>query len=145
MASNGNWEDPTSQTLKHALLAYQNSHRFREHPLQVRAAFQRVATWLPPRQASLPLAQVNASFAKMLRDKAGRERGYKFGNHTLLMLQSTIKAAIDAGTISKNRVRQVPKLPPPPLPASTCRRRIQPVRQPISSPVNLLKKENNFS
>ena len=132
-----------NRTVREAFIDLQQSERFREFPLRVRDAFQRVATWLPPRQASFPIVQVNASFAKMLRDKAGRERGYKFGNHTLLMLQSIIKASVDAGTLSSNRVKQVPKLLPPPLPPSALRRRIAPIRHPNSSATSVSRKENS--
>jgi len=133
-----------NETVRDAFLDLQQSERFREYPLQVRDALQRIAAWLPPRQASLRIIEINASFAKMLRDKAARERGgYKWGNYALFFVQAIVKAAVDAGALSNNRVKCVPKLPPPPLPASTSRRRIRPVRQPISSPANLSKKENS--
>jgi hypothetical protein len=115
-------------TVREAFIDLQQSERFREYPLQVRAAFHRVAEWLPTRQASLPITEINASFAKMLRDKAARERGWKFGNYALLLLQSIIKAAVDAGTLSANRVRLVPKLPPPRQQSTHNRRAIKPVR-----------------
>jgi hypothetical protein len=106
------------------------SDEYWTYPVGVRAAFQRVVTWFPPRQASFPLAEINASFAKMLRDKAGRERGYKFGNHVLVLLQAIIKAAVDAGALSTNRIKQVPKLLPP-------RRRIAHERRRVKSPRQL--------
>jgi hypothetical protein len=121
----------SSGTVREAFIGLQQSERFREYPLQVRVAFQRVATWLPPRQASLPITEINASFAKMLRDKAARERGWKFGNYALLLLQSIIKAAVDAGTLSANRVQQVPKLLPPGQQSTHNRRAIKPVRSQI--------------
>jgi hypothetical protein len=132
-----------NSTIHQTFLALQRSDLFHDHPLRVRIAFQRVAAWLPARPASIPIIEINASFTKMLRDKAARERGWKFGNYTLLLLQAIIKAAIDAGALCSNRVKQVPKLLPPPPPPSTCRRRIRPVRQPTYSSVNLLKRENS--
>jgi hypothetical protein len=130
-------------TVREALIDLQQSERFREFPLQVRDAFLRVGAWLPPRQASLPITEINASFAKMLRDKAARERGWKFGNYALLLLQAVIKAEVNAGKLSSNRVKQVPKLLPPPLPPSTLRRHIAPIRQPNSSAISLSRKENS--
>jgi hypothetical protein len=117
-----------TRRIREAILELQLAPQYREYPLEVRSAFHRVAAWLPPREASFPIAQVNASFATMLRDKAGRERGYRFGNYALLLLQSIIKAAVDAGTLSANRVRLVPKLPPPRQQSTHNRRAIKPVR-----------------
>jgi hypothetical protein len=130
-------------TVREAFIDLQQSERFREYPLQVRAAFHRVAEWLPTRQASLPITEINASFAKMLRDKAARERGWKFGNYALLLLQSIIKAAVDAGTLSANRVKQVPKLAPLKGPPSRDRRRIKPIRGGLLVENNLAKAENS--
>jgi hypothetical protein len=118
------------------------SDEYRRCPLQVRDAFRRVATWLPSRDASFPVTAIDSSFAKMLRDRASRERGYKFNNHTLVLIQVVVARAVDTGMVTHNRVRQIPKLPPPPRPTSTCRRRIRPVRQSTPS-VNLLKRENS--
>lgn len=103
------------------------SDQFRQHPLQVRAAFQRVATWLPPREAAFPIKEINAAFARMLRDKAARERGWKFGNYALLLVQAISKVAVDAGALPNNRVKWVPKLPPPRR-QSTERRYVKPAR-----------------
>jgi len=122
-----------NHTVCEAFIELQQSEQFREYPLQVRDAFQRVATWLPPRQASLPIIEINASLARMLRDKAARERGWKFGNYALLLLQSIVNAAVDAGTLSKNRVRQVPKLLPPRQQPTSHRRRIDPIRRRIAN------------
>jgi hypothetical protein len=129
-------------TLREAFIEVQQSEGFREYPLQVRAAFQRVEAWLPPKQAALPITEIDGSFARMLRDRAARERGWKFGNYTLLLLQATINAAVEAGTLPTNRVKKVPKILPPSLPTTTFRRRIRPARHPISSPASLSKKES---
>jgi hypothetical protein len=66
----------------------------------------------------------------MLRDKAARERGWKFGNYALLMLQSIIKAAVEAGALSTNRVKQVPKILPP-RQQSNHRRAIRSIRHRV--------------
>jgi hypothetical protein len=132
-----------ADTLAQAFVKFRSLEKFRSYPLKIRTYFQDVADWLPDREAYFPVTYINASFAKRLRDKAARARGWKFGNYALILLQILISNAAETGAIAVNRVRQVPKLPPPPLPASTCRRRIRPFRQPISSPVNPLKKENS--
>jgi hypothetical protein len=126
-----------------AYRAYAELDEFRALPLKVRTALRSVANWLPPREASYLLIDIDASFAKKLRDRASRERGWRFGNYALLLLQSIIKAAVDAGTLPTNRVKQVPKLPPPRFPAFSGRRTIRSVRQRMSSPVNVLKRENS--
>jgi hypothetical protein len=133
----------SSGTVREAFIGLQQSDRFREYPLQVRIAFQRVATWLPPRQASLPITEINASFAKMLRDKAARERGWKFGNYALLLLQAIVKVAVEAGTLPSNRVKQVPKLAPVKGPPSRDRRQIKPIRGGLLVENNLAKAENS--
>jgi hypothetical protein len=130
-------------TLKGALLQFRSSDSFRERPLQVRTAFDKIIQWLPDRDGSLPLDAITASFARTLRDRAARERGWKFANTTLVLVQMLVGRAIETGVLAVNSVKQVPKLPPPPLPASTCRRRIKPVRGSISLSANLLKKENS--
>jgi hypothetical protein len=130
-------------TVCEAFVGLQQSERFREYPLQVRDAFQRVATWLPPRQASLPIIEINAALARMLRDKAARERGWRFGNYALLLLQSIVNAAVDAGTLSSNRVKQVPKLAPLKAPPSRDRRRIKPIRRGLLVENNLAKVEDS--
>jgi hypothetical protein len=132
-----------NRSIREAFLLLQSAPRYREYPLKVRDAFQRVATWLPPRHASLPITEINASFAKMLRDKAARERGWKFGNYALLLLQAIIKAAVEAGTLSSNRVKQVPKLAPLKAPPSRDRRRIKPIRGGPLVENNLAKVENS--
>jgi hypothetical protein len=116
-----------NSSLREALASFLASDEYWTYPVGVHAAFQSVVTWFPPRHASLPIVEINASFAKMLRDKAGRERGYKFGNYALLLLQAIIKAAVDAGALSTNRMKQVPRLLPP-------RRQLAHDRRPIKSP-----------
>jgi hypothetical protein len=124
-----------------ALVDYQRSDQFCEHPLQVRMIFQVVTIWMPDREASTPLVEINASFAKRLRDRAARERGYRFGNYALLMLQAVIKVAINSGTLSSNRVVQVPRLLPPRR-QSTHRRNIRPIRHRISAQTDSGREES---
>ena len=126
-----------------AYAQFRTSDEYWSWPPSVRVAFHKVHCWLPQRATKTALAGVNARFARALRDKAARERGWKFGNYALLLLQSIINAAVHAGALSNNRVKQVPKLLPPSLPPSTCRRRIRSVRQPIYSSANLSKRENS--
>ncbi|WP_128958263.1 hypothetical protein [Bradyrhizobium guangzhouense] len=95
-----------------AIADFRQSEGYREFPLQVRSYFESIAKWLPAREASLPLAAIDAGFAKRLRDRAGRERGYRFGNHTLLLIQVLVKRAVRAGAPLKDRVRNVPRLAP---------------------------------
>ena len=118
-------------SLREALASFLASDEYWAYPIGVRAAFLSVAAWFPTKQSSLPMIEINASFAKMMRNKAARERGWKFGNYTLLLLQSIVTAAVDAGTLSKHRVRQVPKLLPPRQQPTSYRRRIDPIRRRI--------------
>ena len=118
--------------LHSAFLQLQLSPTFLAYPLEVRAAFGRVAAWLPSREAFFQIIAVDASFAKRLRDKAARERGYRFGNYALLMLQAIIRAAIDSGALSSNRIAQVPRLLPP-RQHSAQRRSIRPIRHRLSA------------
>src|ERR1019366_5759207 len=96
-----------TETISSSFRRFQSSKGFRECPLKVRTELQRVYNWLPTRQASFPITQVDATFARMLRDKAARDRGWKSGNYALLLLQAIIKASVDAGMLSNNRVKQV--------------------------------------
>jgi hypothetical protein len=125
--------DGQSGTLIEALFDFQKLDQFREHPLRVRMIFQAIVVWLPNRERTFPLAAVNASFAKQLRDKAAQERGWRFGNHALVLLQAVIARAVDIGTLTVNCVRQIPKLPPPFRVPSNDRRAIRPVRYGISA------------
>jgi hypothetical protein len=120
-------------SLQIAFSNFANSDRFRKHPLSVRMAFQRVADWLPPREASWPMIEINTSFANLLRDKAARERGWRFGNYALILVQTLVAEAVTAGKLSKNRIRQVQKLPPPRVHVGNSRRSIKPIRHRISA------------
>lgn len=132
-----------SSSLREALASFLASEEYWSYPVEVRSAFQSVVGWLPPRQASLTITEIKASFAKMLRDKAGRERGYKFGNYALLLLQAITKAAVGAGALSTNRVKQVPKLLPPRRQLTHDRRRIQLRHRRIHAAAITLKVENS--
>lgn len=123
------------QPFQDAFAELRDSDEFRAYPLQVRAAFQRVAAWLPSREASFPITQINASFAKMLRDKAACERGWRFGNQALAMLQIVVARAVASGVLEKNRVRQLPKILPP-RQQSNQRRAIRPIRHRIPASTN---------
>jgi hypothetical protein len=133
---------PPGPSLLAAFIEFQTSDCFLEHPLGVRTAFQRIAAWLPVRDASYPLARINASFGKMLRDRAARERGWKFGNMTLVLVQILVARAVKTGTLADNRVKQIPKLPPVSGQQSSGRRYIKPVRHRIASIPVPLKTEN---
>jgi hypothetical protein len=61
--------------LAEAYAQYRQTDKYWSYPLEVRIRFQRIADWLSPREASWPLENVTASFAKRLRDRASRERG----------------------------------------------------------------------
>jgi hypothetical protein len=136
--------DP-DDTVRDAFEMLRRSVTYRErYPMEVREAFARVICWLPPRYASLPLAKIDAMTAKILRDKAGRERGYRFGNCTVFLLQSIIKEAVSAGALSTNRVKQVPKLLPPRRQLSNDRRSIKPRRNHAGRNLDLQKTRTSF-
>lgn len=123
--------------------AFEASERFREYPLQIRVAFQKVAAWLPEHVAPLSMAEVNAAFTNRLRHKAYRERGQKFSNQLLVLLQTLVKIEIANGSLLSNRIRQVPKLRLAPPLLGTDRRYIPPIRQPISSHTNPVRKKSS--
>lgn len=123
---------PERRTLRHAIVDLKSSDYYRNLPLELRTAFAKIESWLSGREASFRLEDITASFARMLRDKAARERGWKFGNHALVLVQLIINAEVDAGTLSKNRVRQVPKLLPPRQQPTSHRRRIEPIRRRLA-------------
>ena len=116
---------------------------FSRYPLGARSRFLRINVWLPDHERSLPVELLDAARAKRLRDKAGRELGWRLANHLVVLLKDAIEREISLGSLSRNRVRNVPKLRPPHQPLGSHRRRIRPIRQPISSPANLLKRENS--
>src|SRR5258708_16275362 len=89
------------------------SAEFRDYPLQLRIAFLRIFSWLPDRDAALSLEAVTASTARMIRDRACRERGWRFANQALTMVQIIVARGVDSGVLHKNRVRQIPKILPP--------------------------------
>jgi len=119
-----------ARTLREELLALQNSERFMEYPLQVRTAFIKIQRWLSDREASLLLENITAASARMLRDRAARERGWRFGNQTLVLLNIVVMRAVSCGILSKNRIRQVSKIPPPFRPTNE-RRPLKSIRHRI--------------
>jgi hypothetical protein len=121
---------------------FRGSPEFRNYPLRVRDAFQRVATWLPAREAAFSIVEINAPFARMLRDRACRERGWRFANFTLALLQALIARAVDSGMLTKNPVRQIQKILPPRR-QSNERRPIKPIRYRQLVANTLSKAENS--
>jgi len=110
-------------------------------PLAVRSTFERIAAWLPSHEALSPLDELNASSAKRLRDKAARERGYKFGNMTLVFIQILVARAVEAGELDRNRVKYVSKLPPFRAPADFRRRSIVTIRRKLSAKTRQSKRD----
>ena len=134
-----------ADTLAQAFVKFRSLEKFRSCPLKTRTYFQNVADWLPDREAYFPVTCVNALFAKRLRDKAARARGWKFGNYALVLVQILIAEAIETNTIAVNRVRQVPKLLPPRSVLTTDRRRIEAVRNRVAAIRESLKIEKSTS
>ena len=130
-------------SLREAFQDFEKADAYWSYPLSVRSRFQRVAAWWPNRDASFRLAQVNANFAKTQRDRAALAQGWRAGNFALVLLQALVAEAVEAGVLTNNRVKQVPKLLPPRLPSRTDRRRIPAVREPIYSSTDLSKRENS--
>lgn len=131
--------------IRQAFVEYEQTDQFRNHPLEVRIRFHRVADWLSRREAMWPLVDVTASFTRMLRDRAARERGWRHGNFALVLLQTLIARAVDSGTLVKDRTRIVPKLLPPRGNVCNDRRRIKPIRHRISASGDSILKENSNS
>jgi hypothetical protein len=115
-------------SLREAFQDFENSDAYWRYPLSVRSRFQQVVRWWPPRDAELPLTQVNAAFAKRQRDRAAFAQGWRAGNHTLILLQALVAKAVEAGVLPVNRIRQVGKLSPPRQHPTSYRRPIKPVR-----------------
>ena len=122
-------------SIREAIVEFQLAPRYREFPLPVRAAFQRVAAWLPERDAAILLPEITASRAKKLRDQAERQRGWRFANQTLTLIQAIVVRAVNAGVLTKNRVRSVPKILPP-RQQSNQRRGVRPIRYKIPKPTH---------
>jgi hypothetical protein len=108
------------------------SEFFNRYPLEARSRFLRINVWLPDHERSIPVELLDAARAKRLRDKAGRELGWRLANHLVVLLKDAIEREISLGFISQNRVRNVAKLPPP-RQQSNYRRPIRPVRHQISA------------
>jgi hypothetical protein len=131
------------RNLEEAFSSLIASEGFRGYPLAARAAFLSAHAWLQPKVRDTLLIGITASLARNWRDQAARERGWRFGNIVLVLVQTVVARTVAAGELAPNRVKCVPKLPPPRLPASIDRRRIRPTRQPIHSSKNASKSENN--
>jgi hypothetical protein len=134
---------PEHGSLRNAFDHFRSSDEYWLLPFVVRNSFQKIAAWLPDREALLPLAEINASSAKRLRDKAARERGWKFGNMTLVLIQVLVARAVETEILTSNRVRQVSKLPPPHRQPTSHRRHIEPVRHRAVAPTSPKKKKNS--
>ncbi len=107
---------------------FRTSDEYWRIPLSVRARFDLVVSWWPERDARFPLANIDAAFAKIQRDRSARAKGWRAGNFTLVLLQTLVEYAIKSGAPTKNRVRQVPKLPLPRRPPTNDRRPIKMLR-----------------
>jgi len=117
-------------SLRGAFRDFENSAAYWRHPLSVRSRFQQVASWWPARDADFPLTGVNAAFAKTQRDRAARAQGWRAGNFALILLQTLVARAVEAGALTTNRVKLVPKLLPP-RHQSYQRRDIRPIRHSV--------------
>lgn len=133
------YETSVSGTIQEAFSTFWNSDDFRKLPLKVQIAFLKIFDWLPPREKSVPLALITAASATMLRNRAARERGWRAANHALVLIQILSARAVDAGALPMNRVKSVSKLPPP-VRATSDRRRIPPARGLPIAPVQPMRK-----
>ena len=100
------------RTFAEAIRSATVSERFRQSPLSVRAAFFSAQAWLEPKTRSTLLTNVTATLARNWRNQAARERGWRHGNSVLRLVQLTIALFVAEGIITKNRVRNIPLLPP---------------------------------
>ena len=66
----------------------------RRYPLQVWQRFQKGFAWLPERDRSVALELVDAQFAKRVRDKAGREIGWRLANHLVVLLKDVVGGGV---------------------------------------------------
>jgi hypothetical protein len=98
--------------LNDAVRAFVASDKFRCYPLKVRDSFQSVANWLPDREGTLALTHIRARDARRLRDRGALQRGYRFGNCAVVLVKAVVLWAIAEGYLVKNRVGNVPRLPP---------------------------------
>lgn len=119
-------------SLREAFQEFENSTAYWRYPMSVRSRFQQAVSWWPDRDANFLLTQVNATFAKMQRDRAALARGWRAGNFALILLQTLIARAIENGVLTVNRVKQVPRLLPS-RQQSNQRRGVKPVRYRISA------------
>ncbi len=116
-------QPPQTGSFLRALNDFQASDDFRALPLRIRAGWWAVIPWLPPKDTRRSVASFDAAHARRLRDKAARSRGVRFGNMTLALVQGTIAYCVKIGSLTANRVADVPKLSLLP-PKATQRRRL---------------------
>ena len=126
-------------SIREAFQEFRASDDYWDYPPSVRTSFQTISLWMSDRDASFGMAEVNASFAKILRDRGARERGWRFGNTVLFLLQTLVARAVKSGALSKNRVKHVTKLPPFRSSSDYRRRPIVPVRHKMSGPSEAVK------
>lgn len=130
-------------TLREAFEEFRASRDYWSHPLSVRSRFQQVASWWPNRDADFSLTKVNATFARMQRDRAALAQGWRTGNFALILLQTLVARAVETGVLPTNRVRLVPKLPPIRQPPNRNRRSIRPHRHRAFAIPDSKKTENS--
>ncbi len=97
-------------TLKDAIESFQSADQYRQHNLRRRAAFQSVIDWLPYREAHTALGEIDAPFARRLRDKASRARGARFANYVLLLLHAVVSHHVEIGLLANNPTIGVSKI-----------------------------------
>src|SRR5438132_1324685 len=92
----------SSTTLIDAYADFCRSTEFRKYPLKVQASFESAFAWLPKPEKMLSLTNLSAHGARRLRNRGARERGWRFGNMVLALLQILVARGIANGDVERD-------------------------------------------
>ena len=100
-------------TVAQAYEQFRLGGQYQQLPLRTRAGYQLVAEWLAT-TITMPLDVVNVALVRQLRDKAHRDRGYRFANFVLAFFLDVIAYAVEAGQLRHDPIAgRITKIPRP--------------------------------
>jgi hypothetical protein len=89
------------------------TEQYQKLPLRTRAAYHVVFEWLAA-AITMPVAAVNAALVRQLRDKAHRDRGYRFANFVLAFFLHVVAHAVENGQLRQDQIAgRISKIPRP--------------------------------
>lgn len=105
--------EPRAGSLGKLFAAYKASEKFRNLAPRTQTDYNKVIDWLA-RLDGMPVAMIDAPFARNIRDRASKTKGFRFANYVQSVLSAALTWAADYGHVEKNEIKgQVSKVKRP--------------------------------